>query len=140
MAEKDYILKVTDLKTEFKVGKKIVHAVNGVSFNLDHGKVLGIVGELDIVVHETFTITTPLSLLDNRRVVVDGIFLVAVCDIVTNGKVNWLCALHSHRDKALSHPLVMQLQLLYDCLCRTVIAIYSPFVNHSSALYLLQDL
>ena len=26
MAEKDYILKIKDLKTEFKVGKRIVHA------------------------------------------------------------------------------------------------------------------
>ena len=34
MAEKDYILKVNDLKTEFKVGKHIVHAVNGVSYNV----------------------------------------------------------------------------------------------------------
>ena len=38
MAERDYILKVTDLKTEFKVGKKIVHAVNGVSFNVERNK------------------------------------------------------------------------------------------------------
>ena len=45
MAEKDYILKVTDLKTEFKVGKKIVHAVNGVSFNVERNKTLCIVGE-----------------------------------------------------------------------------------------------
>ena len=45
MAEKDYILKVTDLKTEFKVGKKVVHAVNGVSFNVERNKTLCIVGE-----------------------------------------------------------------------------------------------
>ena len=45
MADKDYILQVKDLKTEFKVGKRIVHAVNGVSFNLERGKTLCIVGE-----------------------------------------------------------------------------------------------
>ena len=45
MAEKDYILKVDDLKTEFKVGKRVVHAVNGVSFNVERGKILCIVGE-----------------------------------------------------------------------------------------------
>ena len=45
MAEKDYILQVKDLKTEFKVGKRIVHAVNGVSFNVERGKTLCIVGE-----------------------------------------------------------------------------------------------
>ena len=41
----DIVLRVTDLKTEFKVGTRIVHAVNGVSFSLRRGKTLGIVGE-----------------------------------------------------------------------------------------------
>ena len=45
MAEKDYILKVNDLKTEFKVGRRTVHAVNGVTFNVERGKTLCIVGE-----------------------------------------------------------------------------------------------
>ena len=45
MPEKDYILKVNDLKTEFKVGKRIVHAVNGVSFNVERNKTLCVVGE-----------------------------------------------------------------------------------------------
>ena len=45
MAEKDIILSVQDLKTEFKVGKRVVHAVNGVDFDLERGKVLCIVGE-----------------------------------------------------------------------------------------------
>ena len=43
--DKDYILKVTDLKTEFAVGKKRVHAVNGVTFDLERGKTLCVVGE-----------------------------------------------------------------------------------------------
>jgi len=45
MAERDYILKVEDLKTEFAVGKRRVHAVNGVTFNLERGKTLCVVGE-----------------------------------------------------------------------------------------------
>lgn len=45
MMEKDFVLKVSDLKTEFTVGKKKVHAVNGVTFNLERGKTLCIVGE-----------------------------------------------------------------------------------------------
>ena len=45
MAEKDFVLKVNDLKTEFKVGKRIVHAVNGVSFNVERNKTLCVVGE-----------------------------------------------------------------------------------------------
>lgn len=45
MAEQDYILKVNDLKTYFKVGKKTVRAVNGVTFDVKRGKTLCIVGE-----------------------------------------------------------------------------------------------
>ena len=45
MAEKDIILRVKNLKTEFKVGRKIVHAVNGVDFDLERGKTLCVVGE-----------------------------------------------------------------------------------------------
>lgn len=39
------ILSVQNLHTSFTTGKGEVHAVNGVSFNLDKGKILGIVGE-----------------------------------------------------------------------------------------------
>ncbi|MBQ5670907.1 MAG: ATP-binding cassette domain-containing protein, partial [Oscillospiraceae bacterium] len=39
------LLEVRDLRTSFFTDAGEVKAVNGVSFNLDHGKVLGIVGE-----------------------------------------------------------------------------------------------
>lgn len=45
MMDKDTILHVEDLKTEFKVGKRTVHAVNGVSFDLKRNKTLCVVGE-----------------------------------------------------------------------------------------------
>lgn len=42
----EYILEVRDLTKHFKAGgKQIVHAVDGVSFSLEKGKTLGIVGE-----------------------------------------------------------------------------------------------
>jgi len=41
----EHILSVQNLHTSFKTSKGDVHAVNGVSFNLDAGKILGIVGE-----------------------------------------------------------------------------------------------
>lgn len=43
--ENKTILKVNNLQTEFSVGKKKVHAVNGVSFELKKGEILGIVGK-----------------------------------------------------------------------------------------------
>lgn len=39
------VLKVENLQTKFRVGKKTVHAVNDVSFELKYGTTLGIVGE-----------------------------------------------------------------------------------------------
>ncbi len=40
-----HLLEVNDLRTSFFTNAGEVKAVNGISFNLDHGKVLGIVGE-----------------------------------------------------------------------------------------------
>lgn len=43
--ENKYILQVKDLHTSFATDAGEVRAVNGVSFNLEPGKTLGIVGE-----------------------------------------------------------------------------------------------
>lgn len=45
MKESTDILRIENLQTEFKVGKRIVHAVNGVSYTLGRGRTLGVVGE-----------------------------------------------------------------------------------------------
>ncbi|WP_409340857.1 ABC transporter ATP-binding protein [Paenibacillus sp. MBLB4367] len=44
-AERDLILKVDQLQTRFQVGRRIVNAVNGVSFGVKRGRTLGVVGE-----------------------------------------------------------------------------------------------
>ena len=43
MSEK--FLKVENLVVEYRTGGKVVHAVNNVSFELERGKTLGLVGE-----------------------------------------------------------------------------------------------
>ncbi len=41
----DHLLNVQNLETQFKTPEGIVHAVNGVSFSLNEGETLGVVGE-----------------------------------------------------------------------------------------------
>ena len=45
MSENTPFINVKDLVVEYKSDGQIVHAVNGVSLHLDHGKTLGLVGE-----------------------------------------------------------------------------------------------
>ncbi len=70
MSEKDYILRVNDLKTEFAVGKRIVHAVNGVTFDLERGKTLCIVGESGC--GKSVTAHSILQLLPKNGYIADG--------------------------------------------------------------------
>lgn len=70
MSEKDCVLKVNELKTEFKVGKKTVHAVNGVSFELERGKTLCIVGESGC--GKSVTAHSILQLLPANGYIADG--------------------------------------------------------------------
>ena len=39
------ILEVNDLRTRFQIAEGTVHAVNGISFHLDHGETIAVVGE-----------------------------------------------------------------------------------------------
>lgn len=45
MVSKEPILQIKDLKVSFQTGKKLVPAVDGISFELKEGEILGIVGE-----------------------------------------------------------------------------------------------
>jgi len=45
LTQREPVLEVKDLKTQFDTQDGVVHAVNGVSFNLNRGEFLGVVGE-----------------------------------------------------------------------------------------------
>ena len=45
MMERSTILEVKDLKKYFPIGKRQLHAVDGVSFSVERGTTLGVVGE-----------------------------------------------------------------------------------------------
>jgi oligopeptide/dipeptide ABC transporter ATP-binding protein len=71
------LLEVTDLKTYFTLESGVVHAVDGVSFRLDHGEALGIAGESGCG-----KTTTALSLVrilpDNARIVEGSVKLMGI--------------------------------------------------------------
>jgi len=64
------LLEVRDLKTQFKLSEGIVHAVNGVSFTLHEGEVLGIVGESGC--GKSVTSLSLLRLVDETNGTVSG--------------------------------------------------------------------
>ncbi len=60
----EQLLKVTDLRIDYKTDLETVHAVNGISFTLDKGEVLGLVGETGA--GKTTTALSILGLLPER--------------------------------------------------------------------------
>lgn len=70
MIEKDYILRVQNLRTEFKVGKRTVHAVNGATFDLERGKTLCVVGESGC--GKSVTAHSIMQLLPSNGYIADG--------------------------------------------------------------------
>jgi len=43
--EKKYALEIEDLKVQYRVDKDIIHSLNGISFKLEQGETIGLVGE-----------------------------------------------------------------------------------------------
>lgn len=72
MNQTDEILRVTDLKTRFKVGKKVVNAVNGVNLTLKRGKTLGIVGESgcgkSVTAHSVLQLLPPAGYIESGEI------------------------------------------------------------------------
>jgi peptide/nickel transport system ATP-binding protein len=74
------IVSVEDLRVRFTTPDAVVHAVNGVSFELDAGRVLGILGESGS--GKSVTLRALIGLLPPRRSHVEGRISVAGHDIV----------------------------------------------------------
>jgi peptide/nickel transport system ATP-binding protein len=74
------IVSVQDLRVRFTTPDAVVHAVNGVSFELDAGRVLGILGESGS--GKSVTLRALIGLLPPRRSHVEGRISVAGHDIV----------------------------------------------------------
>ena len=64
------LLEVKNLKTEFKTNVGQVHAVRGVSFYLDKGEALGIVGESGC--GKSVTMMSIMRLLADNGKIADG--------------------------------------------------------------------
>lgn len=67
-----YILEVNNLKKHFPTGKGLVHAVDGISFKIEKGKTLGIVGESGCGKSTTGRVVIRLLEATEGEVIFDG--------------------------------------------------------------------
>lgn len=94
--EENAILQVKDLHTSFTTDAGEVKAVNGVSFNLARGKILGIVGESGS--GKSVTAYSIMQILDSNGHVVDGQILYKGRDVLKFSKKE----MHEFRGKKCS--------------------------------------
>ena len=79
------MLEVKDLRTSFFTPAGEVKAVNGVSFNLDHGKVLGIVGESGS--GKSVTAYSIMQILEKNGKIVSGSIKMDGQELVDAGEI-----------------------------------------------------
>lgn len=70
MNDKDVILRVRNLHTSFKIGKKVTEVLKGVSFDVYRGTTLGIVGESGC--GKSATVHSILNLLPPQGIITEG--------------------------------------------------------------------
>ncbi|MDL2217452.1 ABC transporter ATP-binding protein [Christensenellaceae bacterium OttesenSCG-928-M15] len=69
-SKQEYILSIKDLKTQFRVGRRLVKAVDGVSLNVRRGKTLGLVGESGC--GKSVTAHSIMQLLPKQAIIPEG--------------------------------------------------------------------
>jgi peptide/nickel transport system ATP-binding protein len=74
------LLEITDLKTDIRLKRATVHAIDGVSLSVDRGQCLGIVGESGS--GKTMTAMSVMRLLPNGGHIVDGQIMLDNRDLV----------------------------------------------------------
>lgn len=78
------LLTVNNLRTEFQSGARTVHAVNGVSFILKKGEILGIVGESGC--GKSATCRSVIQLLPSGGRITSGEILFKGIDLTAKGR------------------------------------------------------
>ena len=83
MENKEKLLSVRDIYVDYTQGKNIIHAVNGVSFDLERGKILGLVGETGagkttIAKAILRILPDPPAIFRSGEIILDGQDLVAL--------------------------------------------------------------
>ncbi|PNV77766.1 MAG: peptide ABC transporter ATP-binding protein [Thermoproteota archaeon] len=78
------LLKVEDLKVEFHTYRGIVHALNGVTFDLDRGEVLGLAGETgsgkSVTALSIQRLLPPNARIVSGKIIFDGIDLIKLSE------------------------------------------------------------
>jgi peptide/nickel transport system ATP-binding protein len=74
--EKELLLSVEDLKISFVTRGGVIHAIEGVSFQINHGETLGLVGETGCGKSQTafaiMRLTPPRGLIEHGKIVFNG--------------------------------------------------------------------
>lgn len=74
--EKELLLSVEDLKISFVTRGGVIRAIEGVSFQINHGETLGLVGETGCGKSQTafaiMRLTPPRGLIEHGKIVFNG--------------------------------------------------------------------
>ena len=82
-ADADALLEVRDLRTVFRTGKETIHAVDGISFDIESGETVGLVGESGS--GKSVTARSVLGLVDSPGAVEEGEIRFNGTDLVEQG-------------------------------------------------------
>ncbi len=87
------LLEVRDLKTYFFTLAGVVKAVDGVSFTLDHGEVLGLAGESgsgkSTIAYSIMNLVPPPGKIVSGSIILDGVDVAKLSESELRSKIRW---------------------------------------------------